>query len=224
MTWKSSEMNNFLSWWISTILKPLLVASTSCHLALPYIKRPILRVLKLVLKIIFQSPKFDWTIFFSRWFSVTKKSVYSCSNCVSLIELSSWFNINPFSFKNTYSPWRWASSWRSSWFCFSLESACKRKYFCLRCRGLMFVVDVLPVDQVCDQFVQATRISDPRVRIVFVNRFNSNFHSMFTLWVTGCDFQHGSTFGVHSNPTFRVSWFVISWSRILTTSHWLCKV
>ena len=61
------------------------------------------------------------------------------------------------------------------------------------------------VDQVCDQLVQSMRNSDPRVRIVFVHRFNSNFHSIFTLQVTGCDFQHGSNFGVPSNPTFRVS-------------------
>ena len=37
----------------------------------------------------------------------------------------------------------------------------------------------------------AMRNSDPRVRIVFVYRFNSNFHSIFTLQVAGCDFQHG---------------------------------
>ena len=89
-------------------------------------------------------------------------------------------------------------------FAFSLGSACKRKFFRLRCRGLLLVVDVLLVDQVCDKFVQAMRKSDPRVRIVFVCRFNSNFHSMLTLQVTGCDFQHGSNFGVPSNPTF---WF-----------------
>ena len=50
------------------------------------------------------------------------------------------------------------------------------------------------VDQVCDQIVQANRNSDPRVRIMFVHRFNSDFHSMFTLYVTGCDFQYGSNF------------------------------
>ena len=44
--------------------------------------------------------------------------------------------------------------------------------------------------------------SDPRVRIVFVYRFNSDFHSFFTLQVTGCDFPHGSNFGVPANPTF----------------------
>ena len=40
------------------------------------------------------------------------------------------------------------------------------------------------------------RNSDPRVRIVFGYRFNSNFHSIFTLEVTGCDFQYGPNFWV----------------------------
>ena len=35
------------------------------------------------------------------------------------------------------------------------------------------------------------RNSDPRVRSVFVHRFNSDFRSVFTLQVTGCDFQYG---------------------------------
>ena len=67
--------------------------------------------------------------------------------------------------------------------------------------------------QVRDQLVQSMRNSDPRVRIVFVHRFNSNFHYIWTLQVTGCDFNTGPIFGAHSNPTFRVSWFFI-----------LCKV
>ena len=134
MTLKSSEIKNFLSWRVSTALKSLIVASASCHIALPHFVRPMLRVLKFVLKIIFQSPELDRSIFFSRWFSVSKKSVYSFCHWVRLIELSSWFNINPCYFKSMYSPWRWASSWRSSWFCFSLGSACKRKY--------VFVVEV----------------------------------------------------------------------------------
>ena len=87
-------------------------------------------------------------------------------------------------------------------YCFSLRSACKRKYFRLR-RGLLLVVVVLLVDQVCDLFVQVMRNSNPRVRIVFVNRFNYDFHSMLILKVTGCNFQHGSNFGVPLNPTFR---------------------
>ena len=62
----------------------------------------------------------------------------------------------------------------------------------LRCGSLMLVVVVLLVDQVFDQLVQSMRNSDPRVKIVFVHRLNSNFHSIFTVQLTGCDFQHGS--------------------------------
>ena len=81
----------------------------------------------------------------------------------------------------------------------------QRKYFRLRFRGFLLLVIVLFVDQVCDQLVQSMRNSDPRVRIVFVHRFSSNFHSIFALQETGCDFQRGSNYGVPSNPTFRVS-------------------
>ena len=66
--------------------------------------------------------------------------------------------------------------------------------------------------------------SDPRMRTVLIYRFNSNYHSIFTLHVTGCDFQHGPNFCVPSNPTFRVSWFFISWQSVLTTCHWFCEL
>ena len=41
--------------------------------------------------------------------------------------------------------------------------------------------------KVRDKLIQPMRNSDPRVRIDFVYRFNSNFHSIFTLQITGCD-------------------------------------
>ena len=43
------------------------------------------------------------------------------------------------------------------------------------------------------------RNSHPRVRIVFVHTFNSDVHSVFTLQVTGCDFQYGSQSWLESN-------------------------
>ena len=99
-----------------------LVSSSTCHATLPpvvklmrtiqemFLKiifsslRPILRIPKSVPKIFLQSPEFDRPIFFSRSFSMSKKSIYSFCHWVSLIELSSWFNIEPFSFKNGYGP------------------------------------------------------------------------------------------------------------------------
>ena len=41
--------------------------------------------------------------------------------------------------------------------------------------------------KICDQLVQSMSNSDPRVIIVFVYRFNSNFHSIFSLQAAGCD-------------------------------------
>ena len=50
----------------STILKSFLDTSVSCHLTLPHVTRSMLRVLKFVPKIIFQSPEFNRSIFFSK--------------------------------------------------------------------------------------------------------------------------------------------------------------
>ena len=163
--------------------------------------------------------------------TMTKKSVQSFCYWVRLIGLSSWFNISPHRSTNKYSSCRWASRGRSSWFCFSLWSACKSKYirfqrkcFRLRLRGLLLVVVVLLVDQVRDQFIQAMRNSDRRERIVFVYRFNSDFHSMFTLQVTGCDFQYGSNFGVPLNLTFRVSWIFHLVAKCTPDMSLFCKL
>ena len=130
-----------------------------------------------------------------------------------------WFNIGPSSFSDGYSSCGWAGRSTSSWSCFSLWSACKskyirlqRKFFQLHLRGFLLVVVVLLVAQVhVTNLFKPWENSHPRMRSVFVYRFNSNFHSIFSLQVTGCDFWHGLNFGVFSNPTFRVSWFLISW-------------
>ena len=66
------------------------------------------------------------------------------------------------------------------------------------------------------------RDSDPRVRIVFVHRLNSDLNSVLTLQKTGCDFQHGPNFGVPSDPTFRFRCFFNSWQSVLATSHCIC--
>ena len=69
--------------------------------------------------------------------------------------------------------------------------------FELHLRSFLLAVVVLRVvAQVRDQFIQSMRISEPRVRIVFVYRLNSNFHSIFTLEIAGCDFQYGPNQGV----------------------------
>ena len=56
------------------------------------------------------------------------------------------------------------------------------KIFEMHLRGFLLVVVVLlVVAQVCDHILQAMRNSDTRVRSVFVSKFISDFHSIFTL-------------------------------------------
>ena len=163
---------------------------------------PMLRVLKFVPKIIFLISRIRFAPSSSRGNCPCRRRVFqSFCHWIRLIGLSSWLNVSPHSFTNRHSSCRWANRGTSSWFCFSFWSACKskfirfqRKCFRLRLRGLLLVVVVLFVYQVSDQLIQSMRNSDARVRIVFVYRINSNFHSIFTLQITGCDFQHGSNF------------------------------
>ena len=84
MILKSSEIKNFLSWLVSTVLKSFLVSSAFCHCTLPHFIRPILRVLKFVQMIILWSPGRVVRLFF-HWVRETW--------------LSSWLNISPSSFK-----------------------------------------------------------------------------------------------------------------------------
>ena len=52
MTLNSSEKKNFLSWWITTILKSFLDSSASCHSTLPLFIWPMSRMHKIVPKIL----------------------------------------------------------------------------------------------------------------------------------------------------------------------------
>ena len=74
MTLKSSETKNFLSCWISTILKSFLVSSACCRCTLPHFVRPMLRSHKIVPKITLISPEFNRSIIFSAKITMTKKS------------------------------------------------------------------------------------------------------------------------------------------------------
>ena len=66
------------------------------------------------------------------------------------------------------------------WFCFSLWSTRRNKYIRLYLWGFLLVVVVLLVAQVRDQLIQWEN-ADPRMRMVFEQSLNSNFHSIFTL-------------------------------------------
>ena len=213
MTLKRSKIKNFLSWRINTILKYFPVSSVSCHCAVPHFIRPLLRVHKIVPKIIFQSPEFNRFIIFSRQIIMTKQSDQLLRHCIIDGRKILWFKIGPI-FYPLGTIFAVELAEMSLSFFFSLWSAreikCirfKRTIFELHIRGFLHVVVVLLVDQVCDQLVRWMIKSDQRVRIVFVYRLNSDFHSVFTLQTTGCDFQYGSNFDVLLNPTFRVKYF-----------------
>ena len=153
MILKSSEIKNFLSWWISTTLKSFLVSFAFCHLNFPHIVRLILRVLIICSEDHLSLSRIRSLHLLLEVIDHAEEGCLVFLPLGTIIGLSSWFNINPYSFTNRYSYGRWGSRGRSSWFCFSLGSACKRKYFRLRFRGLLLVVVVLLVDQICDQLV-----------------------------------------------------------------------
>ena len=85
-----------------------------------------------------------------------------------------------------------------------------------RIRSLHLLLEViLRVEE-----IRVMRNSDPRVRIVCVYRFRCNFHSRFTMYVAGCDFQLAFTriqpFGLDD-----VSSLGKAYSRLVTD---LCKL
>ena len=161
MTLKSSEVKNFSSWRSNTEWKSFLVASASCHLALPYI-RPKMRVLKDIPKIISQSPEFDRPVSF--WVFSLLTTQYAWSNwapCSSSIHVLSRI-CTVLEDKQAVG--------KSSWFFFSLGSACKRKYLRILFRGFLLVVVLLFVEQVCDQLVRSMRNSDSGVTSVLCSQ------------------------------------------------------
>ena len=63
------------------------------------------------------------------------------------------------------------------------------------------------------------RISDPGVRIVSVQRHNSDLNSVLTMQTTGCNFQYGPNFGVPLDASFWLWWLFISWKSVFTTCN-----
>ena len=125
-----------------------------------------------------------------------------------------------------YSFCGWADRNTSSWFCFDLWSARRSKYICFQrkffdpyLKSFLLVVIVLLVAQVRDQFIQALRNSDPRVRSVSVYRLYSDLNSVLTVQATSCNFQCGSNLGVPSDLTFWFRCIFVSWQGVLTTDR-----
>ena len=64
---------------------------------------------------------------------------------------------------------------------------------------------------------------DPRMRIVFVHRLNSNFNSVLEVLKTCRDFQYKSNSRISSDPPFWFRCFVISWKGVFATSYCMLK-
>ena len=62
--------------------------------------------------------------------------------------------------------------------------------------------------------------------VVFVQRQNSGPNSMFTVQITGYNFQDGQNCGVSLDSIFRLCCFVFSWKTVFTTGHCikLCEI
>ena len=139
MTLKGSEIKNFLSWRVSTILKSFLVTSASSHFTLPHFIKPTLRVHKIVPKITFLISRIR------SQYLLLEVIVHAEEECLAFWPLGvlDRISIHVLSRIGTV-PCRRASCGRSSRFCFSLSSACvskyfrlQRKYFRLRFRSLL---------------------------------------------------------------------------------------
>ena len=61
--------------------------------------------------------------------------------------------------------------------------------------------------------------SDPRLRIVFVHRLNSNFNSVLEVLKTRCDFQNRSNSRVFSDPPFWFRSWIVSRKGVFATSY-----
>ena len=95
---------------------------------------------------------------------------------------------------------------------FSIRSWYFRNRFSSCCAGSSVV-------RINHKFIWSMRNSDPGLSVVFTQRPNSDFDSMFTIQATGRDFQHGSNFYASLDPSFRLWCFFVSWKSVLTTGH-----
>ena len=219
-------MNGIASWMTlkNSNVKKKLVLTVKYNIENFYGCVRLLSSIKFVLKIIFQSPKFDRSIFFLE--------VVLCveEKCLFFLPLDELDRIQLFvQYQSIHVLSRTSTVLEDEQvvegldgFCFSLGSACKRKYFRLRFRGFLLVVVALFADQLCDHFVQTIRNSDPRVRIVFVHRINSDFHCVFaSIWLwypTRVQFWRSLESHLSGLSIFHLV------ENVLTTWHCFCKL
>ena len=170
MTLKSSEIHDY-SCRNSAVPVPFVVSSSTCHAFHPLVVRPVVTMLDMFLKIVFNSPEFNRSIIFSMYlFSMTRKMIQFL-RCVKIGGWKIyWFNIGPTSFPNGYCFW-----WKNRqvlvivvllWHVFGMQNhSYSISTHILWAELLEFLSHCCSIR---DHFVRAMRDSDQGVRNVFV--------------------------------------------------------
>ena len=192
MTLKSSEVQD-CPWWIGTILVSFLVSSSSCHAFLPLVVRSMMTIQKMFLKIVFDSPEFNRSII-SLGVDFHDEEDESISSTLHNRRLhfllvqhrSKFFHQDSIVLVDELAESRLCG------FALTFNRLAKSPAFNLNAYSSNCTSEVS-----CSLLFKFMRNSDPRMRVVFVRRYNSYLNSIFTLQATGCNFHYGSNFGVH---------------------------
>ena len=197
MSLKSSEINN-CSWIISAVLESPFYSSSCCQTCCPAIVRPMNRLWELILKIFLHSQEMNRSVEwrrrlndFLRYLVFGEREYFPGSMSIQfLLSMGTILGEEPAG--SLLCGFAFAFDRHAKPFALSFD-ACSSSWFSWISVSLLF------------KFI-TMRNSDPRVSIVSIQRPNSDLNSMFTVQITGCNFQYGPNFGVSLDPTF---WFVM---------------
>ena len=229
MSLKSSEINN-CSWIISTVLESPFCSSSCCQACFPSIVRPMRSLWELILKSFLSSPEMNRPVLFSMHLWMTKKIDYFLRHLTIGERIFPWFNIDPipsFPMGTTLGEEPAGSLLRGFAFAFDRHAKSfalsfnERIFFELIFGNLCFIVV-----RIHHKLIWSMRNSDPGVSVVSAQRHNSDLNSMFTVQITGCNFQYGPNLGVSLDPAFRLWCCFFSRKSVFTTGHCtkLCKI
>ena len=177
---------------------------------------------ELISKMKFNSAELNCSIVFPLYcLIVSKKTDYSLRDFVHFKRWIWWINVNPVSLVHRYV----FGTSTGSLFCgfaFCLWSGRNNLhievwllFFMWICKNVCIVV--IWIDHIFDCSI---RNSDPRLRIILTHRPDSNFNSIFEVFLTGRDFQYKSNSHISLNPSFWLWSWIVSWKSVFTTSHW----
>ena len=143
---------------------------------------------QMVPKIIFESPEFNRSIFFSKKLNMTKKRTHLCWHWVSDGRMIFKLNISPSSFPDGYSSGWWARRSTPLWFCFSIWSTNKSKYMRFEREFFWVFCSLLSsysVDQVVTDLFNPWEILTHEWVLSLFNDSIPNFHpySLASYWL-----------------------------------------